>query len=134
KYTNTDATSLTEAQVVFRLAEQYLIRAEALARSGDLDGATADLNKVRTRAGLPDEPVPADLDTFLNWILAERRHQLFSEYGHRWLDLKRLGQIDAVMTAYGPTKGVTWNTNWQWFPLSQTELQRGVNLRQNQGY
>jgi hypothetical protein len=134
KYTNTDATALTEAQVVLRLAEQYLIRAEALARQGDLDGATADLNVLRTRAGLPDLAVPADLDTFLDLALTERRHELFAEYGHRWLDLKRLGAIDAVMTAYGPSKGVTWNTDWQWLPLSQTELQRGVNLRQNKGY
>jgi hypothetical protein len=44
----------TEYSVVLRLAEQYLIRAEARANLNNLTGAQSDLNKIRNRAGLPN--------------------------------------------------------------------------------
>ncbi len=44
----------TEDYIMLRLAEQYLIRAEARARQNDLPGAIADLNIIRQRAGLAD--------------------------------------------------------------------------------
>src|SRR5690606_31056370 len=43
-----------EYSILFRLAEQYLIRAEARAHMGALAGAREDLNAIRNRAGLPN--------------------------------------------------------------------------------
>src|SRR5690606_19029112 len=51
KQRNNTASSL-EYSVVLRLAEQYLIRAEARARQGELTNAISDLNVIRSRAGI----------------------------------------------------------------------------------
>src|SRR5690606_17341969 len=51
KYRGNTGSSM-EYSIVFRLAEQYLIRAEARARLGNLSGALEDLNSIRNRAGL----------------------------------------------------------------------------------
>ncbi len=75
---------VTEYRMVLRLAEQYLIRAEARAQLGNItgpNGATADLNMIRERAGLPDYSGSEDQDAVLNAILQERRVELFSEWG-----------------------------------------------------
>src|SRR5690606_3403888 len=74
KYTERGATDTSiELTIVFRLAEQYLIRSEARAHLNDLKGADSDLNKVRERAGLT--PVKSlDQESLLELILQERRH------------------------------------------------------------
>jgi len=131
KYKEFDYTATSvEYSIVFRLAEQYLIRAEARAQQGDLIGAKEDLNKIRERAGL--NPTTAGTkQQILNAILQERRWELFTEYGHRFFDLKRFGQIDAVLS---PVK-TGWNTTDKLFPLPQNELSINPNLRpQNSGY
>ncbi len=126
-----------ELYVVLRLGEQYLIRSEARAQQGtDLTGAANDLNMIRTRAGLPNTTAstPSDL---LTAIYRERRLELCCEYGHRWFDLKRTGLINAVMggsTGACATKGGTWSTNWQLFPIPFDEIQRNPFLTQNTGY
>jgi hypothetical protein len=132
----TDAASMTEYFMVLRLAEQYLIRAEARAQQGNIAGAQSDLNAIRNRAGLPNTTAN-DQASLLTAILNERRHELFSEWGHRWFDLKRTGKIDEVMTIVTPIKsnGATqWQSYQQLYPLPLTELQRAPNLRQNPGY
>lgn len=124
---------VTEYPIELRLAEQYLIRAEARAQLGDLDGAAADLNVIRTRASLP-AAVTASKDDALNAIMHERQVELFTEWGHRWFDLKRTGKIDAVMSIVAPQKGGTWNTFKQLVPLPATEILINHNLTQNPGY
>ena len=120
----------TEYYLVLRLAEQYLIRAEARAQLAALSGALADLNKVRTRAGLPDysSNVVGDL---LTAIEKERRSELFAEWSHRWLDLKRTGRADAVLA---PLKGSTWQPTDVLWPLPENQLRLNSNLTQNPGY
>ena len=54
-----------------RLAEIYLLHAEALACTGDLKGAADYVNKVRERAKLADIPVPASKDEAIDAILNE---------------------------------------------------------------
>ncbi len=81
----------------FRLAEQYLIRAEARAEQDKLEESLEDLNQIRSRAGLADKTT-LDKPTILADILHERQIEFFSELGHRWLDLKRTDAIDSVMT------------------------------------
>jgi hypothetical protein len=127
--------SVTEYEMVLRLAEQYLIRAEARARQNNIAGAQGDLNLVRTRANLPGT-LAGDQATLLTAILHERRVELFTEWGHRWMDLKRTGTVDSVMNVVTPIKvvGGQWSTNQQLYPIPSLELQRNPALTQNMGY
>lgn len=124
---------VSEFTMVFRLAEQYLIRAEARAQQGNVAASQDDLNKIRTRAGLGNTPA-ADKASLLTAILHERQVELFTESGHRWLDLKRTGTVDAVMSLVTSQKGGTWNINWQWYPISFSDIQKNRNITQNTGY
>ena len=135
KYTSATLDApVTEYQMVLRLGEVYLNRAEARAQLSDINGALADLNVIRTRGGLPDYSGPTDKASLVNAILHERQVELFTEWGHRWLDLKRTGTVDAVMSIVTPQKGGSWNSNWQWYPISQDQLQKNSFLIQNAGY
>ncbi len=128
-------TPTAEYSTILRLGEQYLIRAEAKAQQGNIQGASADLDAIRTRAGLADTAANTQAD-LLTAIQHERQVELFTEWGHRWLDLKRTGAVDAVMGTGGAcaAKGGTWNTNWQLYPIPLSELQANPNIKQNQGY
>lgn len=125
--------SVTEYSTVLRLAEQYLIRAEARAQQNNIDGAKSDLNAIRTRAGLGNT-IANDKNSILSSILHERQVELFTEWGHRWLDLKRSGTIDAVMSSVTTQKGGTWETTDKLYPIPLVELQRNTSLIQNPGY
>ena len=127
--------AVTEYTMVLRLGEQYLIRAEAKAQENKFQSAQDDLNSIRARAGLGPTSA-SDQVSLLNAIAQERRLELFSEWGHRWLDLKRTGKVDAVMGTGGgcAVKGGIWNTNWQWYPIPLSELQADPKLVQNPGY
>jgi hypothetical protein len=84
---------------VIRLAEVVLIKAEALARLGQLGPAVAEYNKVRVRAGLVPHVLGVDVTTqadVLNAIIKERRLELALE-GDRWPDLVRLGLAPTVL-------------------------------------
>lgn len=124
---------VTEYSMVLRLGEQYLIRAEARAHLNDIPGAQNDLDVIRRRAGLPDA-VSNNQASLLADILHERQVELFTEWGHRWLDLKRTGNIDVVMNGIATVKGTTWNTNWQLYPIPAYEITQDPNLVQNTGY
>lgn len=125
--------TITEYGTVLRVAEQYLIRAEARAEQSKIDGAKNDLNSVRTRAGLPGTTA-ADKNSLLPAIQQERQRELFTEWGHRWLDLKRTGKIDEWMPSVSPLKESTWSPNWKWYPIPQYDIIQNQNLQQNLGY
>ncbi len=74
--------------MVLRLAEQYLIRAEARAQQNNTEAAISDINTIRTRAGLPGLENTLTQDEVLAAVAHERQIELFSEWGHRWFDLK----------------------------------------------
>jgi hypothetical protein len=57
--------------------------------------------------------------------------ELFTEWGHRWFDLKRTGRSEAVL---GPLKGASWQSSDVLYPVPLDELQRNVYLQQNPGY
>ncbi len=123
------ATSV-EYSIQFRLAEQYLIRAEARAYQGDLIGAKEDLNKIRLTAGLNDTNALSQQE-IINAVKKERRFELFTESGHRFFDLKRNGDLDAVLT--GVKFG--WNSTDSLLPIPESELILNQNLLpQNPGY
>ena len=112
--------------VVLRLAEMYLIRAEANARLGAPDQTVRDdLDILRNRAGLADLPVTvAGQAALLAAVLQERRVELAFE-GHRFFDLRRFGVAQSVLSL-APDR--------LWFPIPQAELDVNRNLTQNAGY
>jgi len=129
KYKAISNPSLTEYTMVLRLAEQFLIRAEARARQNNLAGALADLDIIRNRAGLPNSTA-SDQEAILLAIEQERKIELFAEGGHRWMDLKRLGRSDAVLGAIK----ADWQPTDILFPIPDAERLLNPNLTQNPGY
>jgi len=120
----------SEYHIVLRLAEQYLIRAEARARLGKITEARADVDAVRNRAGLAGLSTSLNQTQLLAAIETERLHEFFGEFGHRWLDLKRTERASTVLS---PIK-----SNWQptdvLFPIPQAQILINKNLTQNPGY
>lgn len=79
-----------------RLAELYLIRAEAKAETGDLPGALDDLHVVRSRVGLgrleeknPELNLTSNKENLINEILRERNCEIGAECGDRLYDMVR---------------------------------------------
>jgi tetratricopeptide (TPR) repeat protein len=107
---------------VVRLAEMYLIRAEANLRGGTATGATpvSDVNTIRARAGL-DPLVTVNLSA----ILTERIHELAFEGGFFLHDAKRLKQS---------VNGLPYNSPKLVFPIPQREILANSKLVQNEGY
>lgn len=93
KYSNQDNVPTLSSPVVLRLAEMYLIRAEANAKSGNNPAALADVNIIRTRAGLSGNALFSENNmqgytSVLDVVLDERRLELAFET-HRSFDLFR---------------------------------------------
>jgi hypothetical protein len=134
KYKNNTLNSvINERMIVMRLAEQYLIRSEARAKLGDLIGAKDDINRIRSRANLL--PVMAEnIEGILLAISKERRSELFTEWGHRWFDLKRTKKVDEIMIKETSIKGGTWLTTSQLFPINYQDIRLNPNIIQNPGY
>lgn len=131
KYKKTgSATPQAEFSIVLRLAEMYLIRAEARAQRGELIGAKEDLNVIRNTAGL-ENTTAASKDEILQAILRERRVEFFTEFGHRFLDLKRYGTLDDALQ----DAKADWQSTDRLLPLPQSELNLNPNVvPQNPGY
>ena len=123
---------VTEYYTVLRLAEQYLIRAEARAQQSNLTGAISDLNVIRNRAGLGNLSASLPQTEVLAAVAQERRIELFAEWGHRWFDLKRTNTVGTVFSTI-PYKN-QYQPFQQLYPIPLGELQFDPNLRQNPGY
>jgi hypothetical protein len=119
----------TEYYTIFRLAEQYLIRAEAEANLGSLNEAAQDIDAIRERAMLNDLPSNLNQTQLLAAVAQERRIELFGEWGHRWLDLKRTGAADSVLSIVKPS----WKSYQQLYPIPLSDIQTDPNLVQNPG-
>jgi len=122
KYEQLSAGS--DAVIVLRLAEMYLIRAEALAyTNGDITAVQSDINTIRSRAGL----APATADSYDELKLAienERRHE-FAFEGHRWFDLVRTKRAASLL-------GI--DEKYTLFPIPLSEMQTNRLMEQNDGY
>lgn len=121
KQTSTPASSsLIEDYMLLRLAEQYLIRAEARAQQNKLDDAIDDINAIRTRAGLTALSYGMTQGDVLLAVEKERKLELFGEgYSHRWIDLIRTGRVDAVL---GAEKAGTWKSSAAVLPIPDKEI------------
>jgi hypothetical protein len=130
KYREQFTGASVEYSIVLRLAEMYLIRSEARLAQGDLIGALEDLNHVRNTAGLPDVGAGTDAE-ILAAILRERRVEFFTEHGHRFFDLKRLGMLGQVLSGVKPG----WQAADALLPIPENDLRLNPNLSpQNPGY
>ena len=130
KYKERFDTSMTlENSILFRLEEPYLIRAEARIRQGEISSGRDDLNTIRERAGLSNS-TSTNQNELLDEIIEERRHELFTEQGHRFFDLKRTGKINEAL---GMKPG--WSAADILWPIPQLELLVNPHLApQNPGY
>lgn len=114
----------TDPAYILRIAEQYLIRAEARAQQNQLEGAVDDLDAVRDRAGL-SATTAASQGELLLAIENERRLE-FAFEPHRWYDLVRTNRAGDVL-------GVT-DANHYLLPIPIAELNADASLEQNSGY
>ncbi|SMO57798.1 RagB/SusD family nutrient uptake outer membrane protein [Solitalea koreensis] len=130
KYKATGAT-VTEYYVVFRLAEQYFIRAEARAQLSKITEGQSDVNLVRQRAGISNISVSTK-EALLQAIEQERKVEFFAEWGHRWLDLKRTKRTEAVLKPLSQSQ--TWKQGTELYPVPAHELSANPKLVQNNAY
>lgn len=132
KYKNVSAsTTPTEDQMVLRLGELYLIRAEAAAHLNNLTQALTDVNVIRARAGLAASTASAASQTaVLAAVMHERQVELFCEWGNRWFDLKRTGTAAAVLGA----EKTGFTSNAALYPVPQSQILLNNTLTQNPGY
>ena len=127
--------------IIFRLAEEYLVAAEADFQLGNLTEATSMINVLRTRAAIktpvnhtPDMQVTSSQIT-LDFILDERARELCGEY-MRWFDLKRTSKLASRIAAYNPDI-TAFNSNYYLRPVPLAEIQaltNGASFGQNPGY
>lgn len=124
---------IEEYSMVLRIAEQYLIRAEARAQQSKLQEAIADLDMIRQRAGLPllSATNPGiSQQALLEEILLERRKEFFAEWGHRWFDLQRFGKTSILNNK----PNTVWQPEHRWFPIPENEIIKNPKLNQNDAY
>jgi len=118
-----------------RLAETYLIRAEAYLGLGESDKAAADINVVRERSNA--KPITGS-DVTIDYILDERARELYTEEW-RMLTLMRLGKLVERVQQYNddplnPGVGIEEQHNLWPVPQTEIDLNTGAVLEQNPGY
>jgi uncharacterized protein (UPF0297 family) len=134
KYRNNNMPS-PQNYIFLRLADILLLKAEALNELGDVTGAAALVNQIRTRVELPDTQAASQEEMRLA-IEKERRLELAFE-GHRWYDLIRTGRaIEVINNTVDQDGNKLYNISefdllW---PIPQAELDKNASLVQNAGY
>jgi hypothetical protein len=133
KYIDRDATTEYTSQQnwhIIRLADVYLIRAEALAEiSGDPSMANADLNILRSRVGMANfDGTGMSMADFRTALLNERGAELSVE-GHRFFDLTRMGVYDEYCrSTYGNADGARQPEDYTWpIPLIESSANENIN-------
>ena len=129
--TNSLSNRLWTDSYIFRLAETYLLRAEAYVGKGNTASAAADINVIRQRANAsPVDPSKVTLD----YVLDERARELFIEE-KRGLTLMRLGLYYTRTVKYGDyTTGIHEFHNLWPIPQSEIDANTEAELEQNPGY
>lgn len=142
----TDDGALLNDVKVFRAAEMVLIRAEAQARLGNLNGAAADIKSIRDfrivgGPGNTTLPSYGNLNAALQDILVERRKE-FAFEGHRYLDLKRIGTEIGVgisresvdCASFGADCDLAPSSYKFTLPIPNSEISANPTIAQNPGY
>ncbi len=119
-------------QVYLRLAETYLLLAEAQLGLGELGDAAETINVLRRRANAP-EIVAGDVN--IDFILDERSRELYSEE-HRRYTLVRLGKWLERTQMYNVVGGPTVGQKDKLFPIPQSVIDANLTspMNQNPGY
>jgi hypothetical protein len=123
---------------VFRLADVYLMLAEAQLKAGNVSEATKAINVVRQRAGWPgkkDAMLITDKEMTMDFLIEERARELAGEQT-RWMDLKRWGLLVDRVKKYNPQAAGNIADKHYVRPIPQTQIDRsnaGV-FAQNPGY
>jgi hypothetical protein len=119
-----DLSEGADAVLVIRLAEMYLIKAEALAyTNGDIPTIQNNINVIRERAGLA--PTTAVTYDELKLAIENERRYEFAFEGHRWFDLVRTKRATTLL-------GI--NENQTLFPIPLSEMTTNKLMTQNPGY
>jgi hypothetical protein len=126
---------------VFRLADAYLMYAEAVKRGGtggDLNTALGYINALRLRAyGNATGNLATTADITLDFLLDERARELYWE-GHRRTDLIRFGKFSNSTYLWqwkgGVQAGLSTDAKFNLFPIPSSDIGANPNLVQNTGY
>lgn len=142
KFFDTKRSDRTEPRgsrdyVVWRLADIYLMHAEALLALGKKAEATAAVNAVRQRAGWPgkkDAMKITEAQMTFDFLVEERARELAGEQ-MRWLDLKRWGLLVDRVKKYNPQASAVSDKHYL-RPIPQTQIDRSNSgaFAQNPGY
>jgi len=123
--------------ILMRLADAYLLRAEAKLKQGDAAGAAEDLNVVRRRGAVPGQEAAMEIgagDVTLDFILDERGRELIGE-GHRWMDLTRTGKLVERVRLHNPQASPNIQDFHVLRPIPQTQIDNTLGgYPQNPGY
>lgn len=119
--------------MLFRLAEMYLIKAEALVRQGKSAEARQVLETFKQARYAGSVELPAEADTLLEEILNERKREFYMENDMRWLDMKRLGvRMERIIS--GEKVALEPDDFRYTFPIPLKEMQLNKNMVQNPGW
>ena len=123
--------------VLMRLADAYLIRAEARLKQGNTSGAASDINVIRTRAAWDGKEADMQITAAqvdVDMILDERARELVGE-NHRWFDLTRMGKLVERVKLYNSDAQANIQSHHvvRPIPLSQIDRTSG-GYAQNPGY
>ena len=133
--------SAVNSIIRLRYADIFLLKAEALIQTGDLEGGAAIIDQVRARVGLAKLPasVRGNKDNMINALLKERRLELAYE-GQRWFDLVRLDKVEEVMNGINSRdegrlgQRYAFTPDMAVYPIPQTLLDNNDKWVQNPGY
>jgi hypothetical protein len=123
---------------IYRLADTYLILAEAQLQQGKAAEATQSINVIRRRAafaGKNNEITQSQMT--MEFLMEERERELLGEMG-RWYDLKRWGKLVENVRKHNPDGGPNIQDYHTLRPIPQTQIDRteggNVSFPQNPGY
>ncbi|KEO74494.1 RagB/SusD family nutrient uptake outer membrane protein [Anditalea andensis] len=121
---------------VIRIAEMYLIRAEARGRQDNINPGLEDLNAVRNRAGLPDASAASGAE-LVELVLDERKFE-FAIEGHRFFDMARTDRAIATFSNIPRTTGASLysigSRDRYIMPIPNSEIFTNPNMVQNPAY
>ena len=123
--------------ILMRLADAWLLRAEAKLKQNNPSGAADDINRIRLRAAIPSQEAASQIsasDVDLDFLLDERARELAGE-GHRWLDLARTGKLIERTRLYNPEASPNIQDYHAIRPIPQNQIDRALGgYPQNPGY
>lgn len=123
--------------ILMRLADAYLIRAEARLQQNDMQGAAEDINVIRQRGAQIGQEAAMEItaaDVDIDFILDERARELVGE-GHRWWDLARTGKLVERVRLHNPQGSPNIQDFHLVRPIPQQQIDRTLgDYSQNPGY